>query len=201
MRITTPEQGEVVIETERLLLRRFHPDDLQELHDYMRLPEVCRWIPFEPDDLAATKVRLERKLSPWWEGDDLRGLSLAVVRREDERLIGDVIFMSSTDPIHQQAEFGYVFNPEVAGRGYATEAVRALLTWGFPTLHLHRAMARVDVENEASWRLLERLGLRREAHLRGNEWFKGRWGDEFDYAVLEDEWPELAGASSSPSAG
>ena len=189
--IRTPEPGETVIETDRLLLRRFREDDLEALHSYMSIPEVCRWVPFEPATLEDTRVRIERKLEPWWT-EEKRVVNLAAERKDDGRLIGDVIVMSFSDPVHRNSEFGYVFHPDVAGHGYATEAAKASLDWAFATLDLRRVTARVDTENVASWRLLERLGFRREAHLIQNEWFKGRWGDEYDYAVLATEWAALS---------
>lgn len=180
-----------VFETERLIVRRFLPDDADALHSYLSLPVVCRWVPFEPQTLEQARDRVARKVGQGWDPDDdeLRALALAVVRREDGRMVGDLACFSEADPVHRQAEIGYSFHPDVAGHGYATESVRGLITWVFANLDLHRLTARVDTENVPSWRLLDRLGLRREAHLRENEWFKGHWSDEFDYAVLSHEWP------------
>lgn len=183
--------GPPTLETDRLLLRPVRDDDLEALHSYLSLPEVCRWVPFEAQSLEEVQVKVARKKADVWDVEaDHRGVSVGVVRREDGAFIGDLVLFSETDPIHQQGEVGYSFHPDVTGHGYATEAVEAWLTWAFDRLPLHRVSARVDTENEASWRLLERLGLRREAHLVGNEWFKGRWGDEYDYGVLATEWRE-----------
>jgi RimJ/RimL family protein N-acetyltransferase len=179
-----------VFETERLVVRRFVGDDVEALHSYLSLPEVCRWVPFEPQTLEQTRERVGRKIAQGWHPDEeLRALALAVVRRADGRMVGDLVCFSEDDPVHRQAEIGYSFHPDVAGHRYATESVRGLVTWVFANLDLHRLTARVDVENVPSWRLLERLGFRREAHLRENEWFKGHWSDEYDYAVLAHEWP------------
>jgi RimJ/RimL family protein N-acetyltransferase len=77
-----------------------------------------------------------------------------------------------------------------------TEAAHAVLHLAFDQLGLHRVIARVDARNDASLRLADRLGMRREAHLVSNEWFKGAWSDEVDLALLEDEWvQQLAGGS------
>ncbi len=83
---------------------------------------------------------------------------------------------------------GYVFDPDHHGNGYATEAAAALLRVGFEGLGLHRIIARIDARNSASAAVLRRIGMRQEAHLLENEWFKGEWTDELDFAVLEDEW-------------
>ena len=97
-----------------------------------------------------------------------------------------MLFFHSVE--HRSGEIGWVFHPGYSGRGYATEASHALLHLAFDELGLHRVIARVDARNEASLRLADRLGMRREAHLVSNEWFKGVWSDEIDFAVLEHEW-------------
>lgn len=74
------------------------------------------------------------------------------------------------------------------GQGFATEALGCLLDALFDRLKLHRVVADTDVENTASWTLLERLGLKREGHLRQSLWFKGRWADEYLYSIRRDEW-------------
>src|SRR5438128_1534770 len=89
---------------------------------------------------------------------------------------------------HEQGEVGYVFNPAFQGRGLATEAVGALLRLGFDGLGQHRITGRLDARNVASARVLERAGLRREAHLVENEFVKGEWTDEVIYAMLRSEW-------------
>ena len=97
-----------------------------------------------------------------------------------------ILFYRSRE--HRGGEIGYVFNPDHQGHGYATEAARALLDLAFDGLGLHRVVARIDARNDASAAVLRRLGLRQEAYLRENEWFKGEWTDEIDFAILESEW-------------
>src|SRR5713101_9131559 len=82
----------------------------------------------------------------------------------------------------------YVFNPALGGRGYATEAANVMLRLGFEGLGLHRIVARIDERNESSVRLARRLGMRQEARLVRNEFFKGEWSTELDFAMLADEW-------------
>ncbi|MDF2667443.1 MAG: acetyltransferase, including N-acetylase of ribosomal protein [Microbacterium sp.] len=86
------------------------------------------------------------------------------------------------------AEIGWVVSPAASGRGLATEAVRALIATAFEVYGLRRLVARIDAENVRSLALAERVGMRREAHLVENEWFKGRWSDEIDYGILSREW-------------
>jgi RimJ/RimL family protein N-acetyltransferase len=122
-------------------------------------------------------------------------LVLAVTERESGALIGEIyLFLKSTE--HRQGEIGYIIHPDSSGRGYATEAARAALKLGFEQFGMHRIVARCDARNEPSWRVMEKLGMRREAHLRENERFKGEWSDEIIYAMLDREWEALNRASA-----
>ena len=96
--------------------------------------------------------------------------------------------LTYTSAVHNQAELGYLFHPDWQGQGLATEAARALVDLAFASLGVHRVFAHLDARNTRSARLLERLGMRREAHLVQNEWVKGEWTDDVVYAVLTDEW-------------
>jgi RimJ/RimL family protein N-acetyltransferase len=98
---------------------------------------------------------------------------------------------------HQQGEVGYVLHPDHQGHGFATEAATVMLRLGFEILGFHRIVGRLDARNEASARVLERLGMRREAHLRENEFIKGEWCDELVYAMLASEWRARAAAAGA----
>lgn len=134
---------------------------------------------------------IEDKLNGGWarraiynEGE---ALTLGIEHSDIGRVIGDVMLYFRSAQ-HRSGEVGWVLHPAYAGRGLATEAAHAVLHLAFDTLGLHRVVARVDTRNDASLRLCERLGMRREAHLVENEWFKGGWSDEINFALLEDEW-------------
>jgi RimJ/RimL family protein N-acetyltransferase len=179
------------IRTERLLLRCFREDDLDRLASWQALPEVARYMYWEP----STREQVEPMLARWIEAtrleDDDDAVTLAVERLEDGLLLGSVtIFLRSVE--HRQVEVGYVFHPDSGGHGYATEATRALVDLAFDDLDAHRVFARTDARNHASAALLHRLGLRQEAHLRESELFKGAWGDELVFAILAHEWPPAA---------
>jgi RimJ/RimL family protein N-acetyltransferase len=96
--------------------------------------------------------------------------------------------LSWTSERHRSGEVGYVINPAYAGNGFATEATHRTLHLAFDDLGLHRVVARVIADNAPSVRVAMRLGMRLEAHLVENEWFKGRWIDELDFALLDSEW-------------
>ncbi len=161
--------------------------DIEAVAAYRAIPEVCRYVPFEPMDAAAVRERVNglwRRRSLEAEGD---ALILGVALTATGELVGDVMFRWASEE-HRCGEIGYVFGPARSGHGYATEAAHRLLDLGFGELGLHRIVARIDAENHSSARLALRLGMRQEAHLVENEWFKGRWSDEIDFAMLEHEW-------------
>jgi RimJ/RimL family protein N-acetyltransferase len=173
--------------TDRLILRPFTEDDLDALHGYQSLPEVTRYLYWDPRDRAATAEALKRRVSTpvlEKEGDVL---VLAVLLRDTGVLVGEVnlAWVSQT---HQQGEFGFVFDPAHHGHGYARESAAEMLRLGFDGLGLHRIVGRCDGRNEASARLMAKLGMRREAHFVQNEVVKGEWTDEIVYAMLADEW-------------
>jgi RimJ/RimL family protein N-acetyltransferase len=190
-RATNPSSGlqpDYPVRTGRLLLRPLTAADTDALLSYRGLPEVCRYVPFEP----MTRDEILGRLGSMWANhgltDEGQALTLGVEVAATGRLIGDVVlFWHSRE--HRSGEIGYVVHPDAAGQGYATEAARALLGLAFDRLGLHRVIARVDERNEPSARLARRLGMRQEARLVRNEFFKGEWSTELDFAMLADEWP------------
>jgi RimJ/RimL family protein N-acetyltransferase len=97
-------------------------------------------------------------------------------------------YVTLTVEQHRQGEIGFIFHPDHQGRGYATEAGRAVLGIAFGAYGLHRVSGRLEARNAASARVLEKLGMRREAHLVETEWIKGEWQSELVYALLASEW-------------
>jgi RimJ/RimL family protein N-acetyltransferase len=125
----------------------------------------------------------------FWTGPphDDHWANLAVCRRDSGTFLGEV-GLALHDEVHRRAEVGYVFTPHAAGSGYATEATAAMVEIAFTVLGAHRVEARMDARNARSARVAERLGMRKEAHLRENEWVKGEWTDEVVYGLLAPEW-------------
>jgi RimJ/RimL family protein N-acetyltransferase len=175
------------ITTDRLTLRLFVEEDLDALHAYQSLPEVTRYLYWDPRDRDATAEALRRRIATPELAKEGDVLVLAVLLRDTGELIGDVnlAWLSET---HRQGEFGFVFNPAYQGRGYASEAAVQMLRLGFEEFGLHRIIGRCDGRNEASARLMAKLGMRREAHFVQNEIVKGEWTDEIVYAMLSEEW-------------
>jgi RimJ/RimL family protein N-acetyltransferase len=181
----------------RLLLRPLQPSDAPAVHAYQSREDVCRYIPYEPRTLAQVEQRLS---TPEGTRSVLeqpgQALLLAAVRRSDDVLVGDVMLRWASGE-HRTGEVGYVIDPEQHGNGYATEATLALLRLGFEGLRLHRIIARIDARNGASGAVLRKSGMRQEAYLVENEWFKGEWSDEIDFAILESEWRARNGQASA----
>ena len=175
------------IRTERLLLRPLVIDDADALLAYRSRKDVCRYVPFEPmsrDDII-------ERISGQWTRTELtdagQSLTLGAEVAGTGEVAGDVVLFWHSRG-HAGGELGYVFNPALGGHGYATEAATATLRLGFEGLGLHRIVARIDERNGPSARLARRLGMRQEARLVDNEFFKGEWTTELDFALLAQEW-------------
>ena len=175
------------LETSRLVLRPFEERDLPHFVAYRSDPAVARYqgwdVPYRPDQATALLEEM-RRTRP---GEPGRWYQVAIESKALGQLIGDCAFRVLADD-GRQAEIGFTLAPAVQRQGYATEAVTALLDDLFGTFGLHRVYAVCDVENEASARLLERVGMRREGHFIESVWFKGRWSSEYWYAILRAEW-------------
>lgn len=186
---------EFPIVTKRLYLRPLSAADIDAVHAYHQLEDVARFQFWE----VRSRAEVAQKIAKWaletGKGDPPGDIVLAVVRTDNDQLIGDA-FLGFRDHDARQGEVGFSFHPDAQGNGYASEAVRALFEIGFNTFNLHRISGRCDARNTASWRLMERLGMRREAHFREHALFKGEWDEEFYYAILEDEWRAKSGASA-----
>jgi RimJ/RimL family protein N-acetyltransferase len=174
------------IETDRLILRAFEDADLNPFLAYRNDPEVARYQSWDTisQPRAQAFIQEQKTLTPGQPG---QWFQFAAALKDAGRLIGDLgLQVLVQHP--RQAQLGVSFNPAYQGQGLATEAVTAVLDYAFINLDLHRVVAVVDVENERSAALMERVGLRREGHFLKNTWFKGHWADEYLYAVLQAEW-------------
>jgi RimJ/RimL family protein N-acetyltransferase len=116
---------------------------------------------------------------------------LAIALPGQNQLIGSCGIRKKQSGSHQ-AELGYEIAPLYWGQGYATEAAQKMLNFGFEHLNLHRVWASCLVENKASARVLEKLGMQQEGRIRQNRWMKNRYWDTFIYGILKREWAELA---------
>lgn len=173
--------------TERLILRPHREDDLDDLVLYTSDPEVVRFVPWQVSDREATREALARKIVRGQPSDDEAWLVLAVELADTGRVIGEVLLKRDPDD-HRLGEVGYAVARDMWGRGFIPEAAEALITWGFDALGMHRISAICDVRNDASWRVMEKLGMRREASFVDSSWFKDEWTSTYVYAVLGRDW-------------
>ena len=176
------------VRTARLLLRPATEADLDVMWRYRRLEDVNRWLTRGP--ATATEFRAQIGTP--------ESLAKTLVVELDGQVIGDLM-VSVEDAWAQvevadrakavQADLGWAFDPAWTGRGYATEAVAELFRLCFEDLGLRRVTAACFTDNEPSWRLMERLGMRREMHtVKDSLHRSGEWLDGYLYALLADEW-------------
>ncbi|MFD9571112.1 GNAT family N-acetyltransferase [Streptomyces sp. NPDC059982] len=173
--------------TERLLLRLFTPDDLDDLYAYQGLSEVARYLYRPPLTREQCGQSLTRRAGGTMWAEDGDDLVVAVCPVGEAKVVGEIVLKLASARA-RQVEIGWAFNPVYGGRGYAAEAARAIAELAFAELGAHRLFARLDVLNTGSMRICERLGMRREAHLVENDLDDERWGSEYVYAMLAREW-------------
>jgi RimJ/RimL family protein N-acetyltransferase len=175
----------MIIETKRLITRPFSPDDADDLYEYLSDPQVVFYEPYEvwtKEDCDKEALRRSADDSFW-----------AVCLKENKKLIGN-IYLSKQE--FDTWELGYVFNSKYQGQGYAAESAAAVVDNAFKNMNARRVIAMCSPLNTRSWKLLERLGLRREGHLKQNIYFKTDkngnpiWLDTYEYGILASEWVE-----------
>lgn len=185
--------------TRRLVLRSFRPGDEEDVFAYRSIPEVVRYIPGDPKTREQVADMVAERATAGRLDEQSPICTLAV--ELDGRVIGDVLVHLDGLDGHDgsQVEIGWVFAPDVAGQGYATEAARALVDLAFGELGARRVWAKLEPENTRSARVCERLGMRREALFVQGSWFKGRWCDLAIYGLLAHEWTTTASTSATAS--
>lgn len=189
--------AEVYLETPRLVVREFGKDDGPAIHEYAADPEVARYVEWGPNTWEETQAFLLKKLDDRVAAPRI-SYELAIELKAEARLIGACRLGIRRTPTDRTADIGYVLNRRYWHRGYTTESVLVLLDFGFRELHLHRIFATCDVRNNASARVLEKVGMTREALFRQDRLQRGSWRDSYLYAILEEEWsspPRLSGGT------
>ena len=174
------------ITTDRLTIREYSPDDVPAVLAYQRDPRYLQYYAWPDRSQDDVKAFLKTFID-WQEEEPRHRFQLAITLTETGELIGGCGVRRIPDN-DWEAEIGYELTHEQWGNGYATEASRALLAFGFQKLGLHRISAGCVADNAASVAVLERLGMTLEARLREHTRFKDRWWDALLYGLLEDEW-------------
>jgi ribosomal-protein-alanine N-acetyltransferase len=174
-----------MINTSRLLIRQFQEQDYTSLFEYLSNPSIYRFEPGEPISLEKAKELASERA----QGNDF----WAVILKGDQKLVGHLYFKQLEPKEFQTWELGYIFNPAFHNRGYATESASGLVHYGFMQFGIHRVIAHCNPENAASWKVLEKIGMRREGYFRKNVFFRTAkdgsplWVDSFEYAILKED--------------
>lgn len=191
----TPHTDVWPLRTARLQIRPMTSSDIDTMWQWRRLPDVNRWLGLAPDTIEAFR---ERYLDP----ERLAAMHILELLPDDGTApvpIGDIMIKLgdawaqlevADEAKGVEAELGWVLDPAHTGRGYATEAIRAVIDVCFGPLGLRRVHAGCFADNEPSWRLMERLGMRREEFSRKTALHRsGKWLDGMSYGILAEEWP------------
>lgn len=180
-----PSFAELSLQTPRLVLRPFRHADAAQLFDIYSDPEVFRHVPIgDWKHIDEAHQRIARDINTMAAGEYVR---LAVERREDARVVGEVLLFHFA-PESRRAELGYALARKAWGHGYASEALAPLVHFGFGHLDLNRLDAVIDPRNAASARVLERLGFRHEGTLRQHAMVHGEVSDSGLYGLLRSDW-------------
>jgi ribosomal-protein-alanine N-acetyltransferase len=174
------------LRTERLILREFVPEDWRAVYAYQNDPRYLEFYEWEHRTESDAKAFVQMMIDQQCETPRTK-FQWALVLASNHKLIGNAGIRKRSLKTYQ-ADMGYEIDPREWHNGYATEAARAILKFGFEQLHLHRIWAQAIAANVNSIRVLEKLGMRQEGRLRENEFFKGRFWDTVIYGILEDEW-------------
>lgn len=171
-----------ILETERLVLRRVTKDDVNEVFALRSNPETMKYIP-RPlvktiDEALEHIAMIDAKI------DYNEGINWAITLKDDPKLIG-IIGHYRIKPEHFRAEVGYMLLPEFNGKGIISEAVKEVVKYGFNEMKLHSIEANIDPENFGSANVLQKCGFVKEAHLKENEFYEGRFLDTVIYSILD----------------
>ncbi|RJS58881.1 GNAT family protein [Bacillus sp. PK3_68] len=167
------------IKTKRLLIRKFTFEDWQAVYEYTSEVNVMKYIP----EGVLTKEDVKEFIN---KNKDDAAEKFAVVLIDENIVIGHIVFLKYFG--EHTYEIGWVFNPKYHNRGYASEAARAVLKFGFEKMKLHRIIATCQPENIPSYRVMEKIGMRREGYFKKCIPKENEWWDEYYYAILEEEW-------------
>jgi ribosomal-protein-alanine N-acetyltransferase len=181
------------LETERLILREFRENDWPDILAYQADPLYLRYYEWTERTPKAVQEFVQMFLDQQQERPRTK-FQLAVTLKPNHQLIGTCGIRTKSVDAHE-GDIGYELSPKHWGQGYATEAARAIVQFGFTELRLHRIWSWCIADNVGSARVLEKLGMQLEGRLRDKERFKGRWWDTLLYAILDHEWRDMGGYS------
>ena len=177
-----------VLESERLLLRRFEESDAERLYELRSNPKVMQYMDSYPEpNVNAIKFKIQEMNLSY----DMRlGINWAIILKDTQKMIG-YFGIWKLDKDNCRGEVGYSLDPEFWGNGYMSEAFHLVIPFGFHEMHLHSFEGNVNPYNENSIRILEKHGFRKEAYFRENYFFDGNFLDSMIFSLLEKDWNNL----------
>jgi [ribosomal protein S5]-alanine N-acetyltransferase len=191
----------MMLETERLVLREYADEDVPAVLAYYADERYWRFYNEEERAGDAGAREMVSLFQGWQRESPRTHYQLAVTLKQSGALIGSCglrvrrLVDHGSPKAGFEADIGYEIAPALWGHGYATEAARGIVRFGFEELKLHRVWSYCLADNIASWRVMEKVGLQLEGRLRENHWMKDRWWDSLVYGLLEQEWRQrIAGA-------
>lgn len=184
--MSIPSHFPLELSSGRAKLREFERSDLEAVQRYAGDPVAVEHVAFGPNELTDTEAYLERAMASA-RATPRRTYEVAITDLGSGELIGS-IRLGIRSELRLDASLGYFLRRDLWGRGLVTEAATLLVGFGFKELGLHRTWATCSTANVGSARVVEKLGMRREAHLRADVNIRGRWRDSYLYAVLANEW-------------
>lgn len=174
------------IETKRLLIREFKTEDIIDIHEYASDPIVSKYVPWGPNTMEETKEFVFQCIRQQ-NDKNRKDFELVVIERSIDKLIGACGIHISNEE-NREGWIGYSLNSKFWEKGYATEIAKELLKVGFKNFKLYRIFATCHPENIGSEKVLKKIGMKKEGHLRKHLLYKGSWRDSLLYAILEDEY-------------
>jgi len=174
------------IPSSNIYLQPLSPEDATDLHTYRNIPEISRYQSWRPQSLEEVQHFIQNNPKQFLDAAE-GWIQLGIYQKASEKMLGDC-GVHVIDSALQQVEFGITLAPSSQGQGFATEAIQALFKELFEQHNVHRIFASVDPRNRPSMMLMERLGMRQEAHFIQSLFFKGEWVDDVHFAMLRTEW-------------
>ena len=177
-----------MIETQRLILRPFGEEDLDIIYRVYSDEEVLRYTPFDPMDREKAQALLDT-MTAEWKKPEPENREMAVIRKDTGEKLGRC--HAQYDPEKDSAMIGWFLKQEAWGNGFGTEIAKALIDYCFDELKVHRVWAICNPANPASWRVMEKCGMRREGYFREKCRYEKKgmvtWEDELEYTILASE--------------
>ncbi|MGU3374785.1 GNAT family N-acetyltransferase [Chryseobacterium sp. M5A1_1a] len=180
--------NDLTLESKRLILRTFRESDISNVHKMLLRPESTLFNPTTySDDEKETKKLIDAWHQEFQQGKDQKKFTFLMEDTVNQKFVG-IIGLDIIKLHYKNAEIWFKLSPESWGKGYGTEALGRIIQFGFEDLNLHRIEAGCAIDNIASYRVMEKSGMIREAHRRKLLPLKNGWSDNYEYAILEEDY-------------